>query len=744
MNKFSPNQELAQQFGKYIDKISLANPFKISIRAKLVLVSLSLLIIPWVGYQYINEMEEYLRERHNQQLLERARIVASILADQPELFDTKASIRSEKDSKHLYVRPLNEPVQVDGRIDDWASYKERTFHFSDVPIPPQTDETTENNSSLSFRFQLGSYKPYLFALFRVTDEQVIFRSRENPRVDNGDHLQIAMLDNEGSFQVYIVSAFKPGRMTAYRLPQKGSPNINVEEEPRIISHIRKTPAGYNIELKMPLVILGTKLAFAITDIDDSKSRSVKSIVRTTGSNRIEDVGTIIVPSPRIENLLNRMQRNASRIWVMDKNAKVIALNGSLKENDKNVYELTTGKVDNSPGLITSIVRSLYRSILKEPPKEFHDDLSTASKLETEEVIQSLKGRPSTRWRQTPDAGVNILTAAYPVKSGKYVVGSVAIEETANSILILQNRAVEILINLSLLALLVTAFTVFAFATRLSFRVKQLRDNAEHAIASDGRVVGEIHSTNATDEIGDLSRSIADMLKRLAEYNRYLETMASKLSHELRTPITVVRSSLENLDSADLDDEHKAYSKRAKEGVERLSNILTRMSEATRLEQTIQHEERVEFDIQNLVEGCLNGYQVANKQKKFIFQVVNNIRKPFSVNGVPDLMAQMLDKLVSNALDFSLPDTPIVIRLVRGETDVVIQVINDGPTLPESMKNNLFDSMVSMREKRGKQPHLGLGLYIVRLIVEYHQGKVAAGNKPDESGVIFSVLLPQAV
>jgi len=284
-------------------------------------------------------------------------------------------------------------------------------------------------------------------------------------------------------------------------------------------------------------------------------------------------------------------------------------------------------------------------------------------------------------------------------------------------------------------------TVFAFATRLSFRVRKLRDSADSAIGSDGRVVGTVKASRASDEIGDLSRSIAAMLNRLSDYNRYLETMASKLSHELRTPITVVRSSLENLETASLDEEHKAYSTRAREGVERLSNILTRMSEATRLEQTIQNEERIEFDLEQVVDSCINGYKVANRNKQFTLRTHNPLQKPFIINGVPDLVAQLLDKLVSNAMDFATKDSTIEIRLQRTETEVLLQVINEGPTLPEKMKNNLFDSMVSMREKRGDQPHLGLGLYIVRLITEFHNGKVRADNNNDGSGVIFSVTFP---
>lgn len=714
-----------------VNKLRTRSRFRLSIRRKLVLVSMSLLIIPWVGYQYVNEMEEYLQLRQEQLLLERARLIASLLADNPELFSTKLStLEDSSGSKHLYVRPLESPIHIDGNANDWRDYKERIFEFTDPSVDP---------ASLSFKFQIGSYKPFLYVLFNVKDDKFLLRPKKGARIDNGDHLQIAMQNAEHEYSRYIVSAREEGNLTAYLLPTAKNKDAGVQEEPRIVGFIRKSKDGYIIELKIPLTMIGAKLAFAIADVDSKKTRKIVNIVRTTSSDMIEEIGTIVVPSFQIQSLLARLNRAGSRIWITDTNAKVIALNGSLKEDNRDAYELYGANEES--GVINSLFRAIYRGALKQPPKEFHDDLSTASKLTTPEIRQALSGKASTRWRQTPDERINILTAVYPVTDGDRIIGTVAIEETSNSILILQNRAVEILINLSLLALLVTGLTVFAFATRLSFRVKKLSDSAENAIGSDGRVVGEIAPTKASDEIGDLSRSVADMLNRLAEYNRYLESMASKLSHELRTPITVVRSSLENLDTAELDEEHKAYSQRAKEGVERLSNILTRMSEATRLEQTIQTEERVDFNIEQVINSCVNGYKVANRDKLFSIKVVNTVNKPFIINGVPDLVAQLLDKLVSNAMDFAVKDTPIVVKLVRSESTISLQVSNQGPTLPDKMKNNLFDSMVSMREKRGKQPHLGLGLYIVRLIVEYHNGTVRADNKNDNKGVIFTVNFP---
>src|SRR6185503_2646547 len=111
-------------------------------------------------------------------------------------------------------------------------------------------------------------------------------------------------------------------------------------------------------------------------------------------------------------------------------------------------------------------------------------------------------------------------------------------------------------------------------------------------------------------IGDLSRSFSALLSRLAEHHAYLETMASRLSHELRTPIAVVRSSIENLKLGASPEEARVYLERAEEGLARLTTILTRMGEAARLEQGMAATTREKFDLSPVVASCVAGYRLA--------------------------------------------------------------------------------------------------------------------------------------
>ena len=115
--------------------------------------------------------------------------------------------------------------------------------------------------------------------------------------------------------------------------------------------------------------------------------------------------------------------------------------------------------------------------------------------------------------------------------------------------------------------------------------------------------------------------------------------------------------------------------------------------------------------------------------------------PVSMRGAPDLIAQMLDKLVANAIDFHRPGSDIEITLQANLTTAEIIIGNDGPGLPQEMKERLFDSMVSVRPRQGgNEAHLGLGLYIVRLIAEFHHGAACLENRGDGNGVNARITL----
>ena len=435
-----------------------------------------------------------------------------------------------------------------------------------------------------------------------------------------------------------------------------------------------------------------------------------------GAGRDEDV----------ESILRALQRASSRIWVVDRRHNVVAQAGSLRR----------------PADVASDApwwQPLVGWLIQRPREDFaeaqvEDVLATAS-----DVTAALQGTAATRVRLTQDGLAVVMSAAHPIWSEDEVIGAVVAEETTNPVASLRSSALERLFLLTLAAFTGAAALLIAFATRLSMRIRGLRNEAESAIDARGRITQLAAGSGAGDEIGDLSRSFSAVLQRLAQHHAYLESMAGRLSHELRTPIAVVRSSIENLKLAAPAGDARRYIERAEEGLQRLNRILERMTEASRLEQSLSAAQRERYDLATVVRGCVEGYRLAYPAAAFELELAAG---RLLVEGSPDLAAQLLDKLVENAVDFTRPGEPVRIALVEADFGARLTVSNKGPRLPEAMRTRLFESMISVREARDPAtPHLGLGLYVARLIVEFHGGSIGAANLPAGDGVAVSVRLP---
>src|SRR5256886_3937474 len=228
-----------------------------------------------------------------------------------------------------------------------------------------------------------------------------------------------------------------------------------------------------------------------------------------------------------------------------------------------------------------------------------------------------------------------------------------------------------------------------------------------------------------------------LLQRLNEYTSYLRTLAGKLAHEIRTPLTIVRSALDNLESEQVPPSARAYLERASQGSERLNAILIAMGAATRVEEAIGGAERVSFDLAPVLESAVAAYRGAFPERAFRTELPT---EPVAIRGAPDLIVQMLDKLIDNAVDFSPAAALISVRLRLDAHAALIEVDNPGPALAAHVQGRLFESLWQSRAGPDSRPHFGLGLYIVRLIAEFHGGEATAANLPDRSGVRFVVRL----
>jgi len=466
-------------------------------------------------------------------------------------------------------------------------------------------------------------------------------------------------------------------------------------------------------------------------------------IATFARERAEEAAGDRLPppaSPEIEQIVQGLSRTTARIWVIDRDLVVLARAGSLQRPPE-VEPSAGGMVARGYAELERVVlHPLYARLLTQPTEEFVDDAAARGPGRGRDVDAALNGILATDRRTTSDGKAVIVSAAHPIWIGDQVRGAVVVEETTNRVLAERNRAFERLFNIVLAVLLVGSLAVTLFASRLAARIRRLRDDAEAAIDAQGRTRAPLASSSARDEIGDLSRSFASALARLSQYAAYQEAMAGRLTHELRTPVAVVKSSLENLSDTTLPEDARVYVERARSGLVRLNAILTRMSEATRLEGALREAERERFDLAAVVSGCVEGYRLAYRDVPITYEPPPD---EAPVEGAPDLCAQMLDKLVANAVEFRAGGN-VEIALASGDGVARLRVANEGPRLPAAMAGRLFDSMVSVRDPgQAGGPHLGLGLYIVRLIAQFHGGRAFADDRPDGLGVVVTVELPLA-
>jgi two-component system sensor histidine kinase ChvG len=665
-----------------------------NLRRQLMLVSLLLLALPWAGCQFVREMESTLQYGQQQSLQASARAVATVLADKPELLYPAAARRlattPDNSARSLYATASTVPIIVDGYGDGWDA--------------PDHDQF----GPVSYRARTRNGRLYL--LLQIRDNDVVYHDPKLLDQLSGDRLLLrAELD-------YVIATAAPGPVQARLLRDPGATHPSMGNwESRIRGHWQDTLEGFSIELEMPLSALKGRLGFSLVQVDSSGNEA-----RFGNLVGRQPSPWLIYPPRVLQTLVDPFASSALRLNVIDRDHWVIAQAG----------QPGAGTADNQTPWV---LRLLYRAILNSGPPPPQPPTSRYGQKVGGEVERALNGKYAAG-RYSLDAAGNqkLIVAAAPIFSEERVIGAVLAEQNSEQYLSLTDQAFSQLLLLSLLAMLISALGLLGYASWLSWRIRQLSRASAEAIGEDGQIHNDFPTSRASDELGELSRQHAELLERLREYTDYLRSLSRKLSHELRTPIAVIQSSLDNLEHSDSD--RSVYLPRAREGLARLAGILTSMAEANRLEESLHSNTLEEFDLASLCRDLHAAYQQIYLQHQITLKGADSVIK---AHGSADLIAQAMDKLLDNAASFSPADSVIDIELTRHEAELVLSVSNQGPPLPAHMQQQLFDSMVSVREHPG-DVHLGLGLHIVRLIMDYHNGRVQAANRTTGDGVQFSL------
>jgi two-component system, OmpR family, sensor histidine kinase ChvG len=368
-----------------------------------------------------------------------------------------------------------------------------------------------------------------------------------------------------------------------------------------------------------------------------------------------------------------------------------------------------------------------------------------------EVARALDGIKGAMVRVN-ERGEVIVSVAVPVQHFRAVNGVLLLSTqggdidnmvTAERLAILKifGVACAVMIVLSLL-----------LASTIAGPVRRLADSAERVRRRIRTRVEIPDFTGRRDEIGHLSGALRDMTDAL--YNRIeaIEMFAADVAHELKNPLTSLRSAVETLPLAKNDNSRARLLAVIEHDVKRLDRLISDISDASRLDAELQRQDVAPVDLRRLLTTLTSvanetrlGHDVAVETR---FE--GSPRDSFSIPGHDSRLGQVISNLLVNAQSFSQPGgkVRVVCRRVRSEIEIVVD--DDGPGIRDEALEKIFERFYTDRPHQGFGQNSGLGLSISKQIIEAHRGRIWAENRPGplnaegeptNAGARFVVRLP---
>lgn len=696
-----------------------------------ILMSLALVVIPWFSYLYLREMEAFLVDSQANAQMLTAEGISTLLNGRSDLFYELPL--SPEGYEQLYAHPLESPVRIDGRANDWEEVLGYKVGFGTIDGLTLEDA---GGDVAQFYLVLGEINDQIYALVQVRDDSLVFRDGNILRLDLSDHIRITFTGEDGTVRRLVLTMTEPGVTTAYEVDSNWRYAVRGGPENRVQGFVAGEEDGYSLEFRMPLELLGSTKRFglAVVDVDNPETRAISSITGTLPSAGQEAYGLVLLKSPEVLRIVEGLGYSGANIQVIDAQRRVRAEVGSYRPPRDDAPEPARESfIDGIINVTSSMMDAVY---------DFIDGSLRAPRDEPEDRVieDSLNGKPSYQRRYLPSEG-EVIVAAHPIIAENETIGTVVLKQNTNRILELRRDALERIINFSVLSLFIFVGLILAFSVRLARRIRKLGAEATNAIDVYGRLqTNQLRSeTSSGDEIGDLARSISNMLSKLHQHNQFLENMPRTLRHEINNPLNTLSTSLQNLEEESSEAGRKKYLDSARRGVTRIGMIVQNLADAASLEDALESEEFEVVDLHKLVQNYLANCRVTHDNYKFEYRGTQR-EVPAMVSDYR--IEQLLDKLVDNAVDFSTPGSVITVGLSTDNDHLTLFVTNPGPTIPPEVFENIFDSMVSVRSNTAdNRLHFGMGLYVVRVIAEHHGGSVTAANLPSNSGVTVRVTLP---
>jgi two-component system sensor histidine kinase ChvG len=353
----------------------------------------------------------------------------------------------------------------------------------------------------------------------------------------------------------------------------------------------------------------------------------------------------------------------------------------------------------------------------------------------QEVVQALDGLKSSMVRIN-DRGEVIVSVAVPVQRFRAVHGALMLSTQGDDIDQMVTAERLAILKIGGVAAAVMIMLSLLLASTIAGPVRRLADSAERVRRRIRTRVEIPDFTRRRDEIGHLSGALRDMTDAL--YNRIeaIEMFAADVAHELKNPLTSLRSAVETLPLARNENSRSRLLAVIEHDVKRLDRLISDISDASRLDAELQRQDMTSVDLRRLLTALTTVSNETRRGNNVAVEVRFEGRGPndtFSVPGHDSRLGQVISNLLSNAQSFSEAGgkVRIVCRRVKNEIEIVVD--DDGPGIGEDALERIFERFYTDRPHQGFGQNSGLGLSISKQIIEAHGGRIWAENRPGAAG-----------
>ena len=367
-----------------------------------------------------------------------------------------------------------------------------------------------------------------------------------------------------------------------------------------------------------------------------------------------------------------------------------------------------------------------------------------------EIDRALRGDTVQEVRRN-ESGERVVSVAVPVQRVKGVVGVLVLEAgDFDKLIAAQRRAllpfILVALGVTLVSSALLQFFVVQPIERLSSAADQVRLQRARAIS-----LPDLEARN--DELGDLARSLESMTDTLSSRMDAIERFAADVSHEIKNPLTSVRSAVETLELVKDEKAKTRLLQLLKQDVRRMDRLITDISNFSRLDAELARDAPRQVDLERLLAEIVSTYEGAIGSPGPRVVIAQQDRGPFLVSGREGSLGQVFRNLIDNARSFSPADGEVRVSLSRvgreSARPITVMVEDQGPGVPEDNLETIFDRFYTSRPKGSEfGANSGLGLAIARQIVLAHAGRIWAENRSaytgDGMGARFTVALPEAV